>query len=72
MEVKLSRPKRKSRAYTPSTQRIFTDSEICYIRHAINVEERSTREVGKEMNASHHVIWCIANGTTYKEVECEY
>ena len=32
---------------------------------------RSTREVDKEMNASHHVIWCIANGTAYKEVECE-
>lgn len=71
MEVKPRRPKRKSRAYTPSTQRLFTDSEICYIRHAINVEGRSLREVAREMQSSHHVVWCIANGTTYKEVHCE-
>lgn len=63
--------KRKRRPYTPSTERLFTDSEVCYIRYAVNIEERSTREVGHEMNASHHVIWCIATGKTYKEVECE-
>ena len=35
MEVK---KRRKKRTYTPSTQRLFTDNEICYIRHAVNVE----------------------------------
>ena len=61
---------RKKRTYTPSTQRLFTDNEICYIRHAVNVDNRSVRTVAQEMQSSHHVIWCISIGRTYKEVQC--
>ena len=71
MEVKQRKVKRRRRAYTPSKYRLFTDDEVCYIRHAVNVEERSTRDVAKEMNSSHHVIWCIATHKNYKEVECD-
>lgn len=54
-----------------STNRRLTNEEVCRIlRRLARPDSPSLRVLAAEFHVSHHVIWCIAMGTTYKEVRC--